>query len=317
MSRGVGAIEPIQNVIPDWGAVIVATLTQLGDGWFLLTLLGVLYWTQADDQDEVLLVGGLLVAGVGLYRGLKYSFELPRPDQSLIDPAVLLSVVEPFYEATAHASGYGFPSGHATSSAIVYFGLAAVLPVETRRTRFGVAALLVGTVSLTRVALGVHFLVDVVVGVVLGGAVVLVGVMALDRVTAKRVTPVLGTAVVLNGFYVLTSDGTATAVAVLGGAVGLFGGWQLVLYTRELAEATPDTETVRLRLGLGAVALVGLGLALVTSPLLSTATTPIVGGSILGFAVAIGVVVPIARHNPETWTHTFGVLQQHLHSKHG
>jgi membrane-associated phospholipid phosphatase len=313
MSRGVGAIEPIQSAIPDWAGIVVAILTQLADGWFIVTLLGVLYWTQKDERDELLLVGGLIIAGVGLYRSLKYTFERPRPDQPLLDPTVLPSALQPFYEATAHATGYGFPSGHATAGAIVYFGLAVVLPVSTRRKRLGVATLLVVTVSVTRVALGVHYLVDVAVGIVLGGTVVLVGIPLLDRLVADRASLVFGSAVALNGGYLVASDGTPTAVLILGGAVGLFGGWQLVVLARELSETVPNAKTVRFRLGLATGTVTMLTLALVTA--LSMAATAVVGGSLLGFVIVVGVVGPTARQNPETWGHAVGSIKQGLDSR--
>lgn len=155
MSRGIGEFTPIQENIPEFLAVVIALLTQLGDGWFLITLLAVLYWSNAAKQDEILLVGGILACGIGLYRGLKFLFGLPRPEQPLLDPELLPWIIRPLYELTAHASGYGFPSGHATMSTIVYFGLATVLTVGTRRQRFTAAGTAVGIVGFSRIALGV------------------------------------------------------------------------------------------------------------------------------------------------------------------
>ena len=45
MSRGIGGIDPIQELLPDWMALGVGLLTQLGDAWFLVLLLAVLYWS--------------------------------------------------------------------------------------------------------------------------------------------------------------------------------------------------------------------------------------------------------------------------------
>jgi undecaprenyl-diphosphatase len=62
-----------------------------------------------------------------------------------------------------------FPSGHATSSAIVYFTLAALAgqAVRERRVRYyltACAVLLVATIGVSRVYLGVHWPSDVVAG---------------------------------------------------------------------------------------------------------------------------------------------------------
>ncbi|MGP7794776.1 phosphatase PAP2 family protein [Sphingomonas sp. CLY1604] len=67
------------------------------------------------------------------------------------------------------ASGYSFPSGHATSSAIVYLTLAALAGQVTRdrasrRYLLVVAVLLVGAIGCSRVYLGVHWPSDVLAG---------------------------------------------------------------------------------------------------------------------------------------------------------
>jgi undecaprenyl-diphosphatase len=78
------------------------------------------------------------------------------------------SLVNPV--ATAH--GKSFPSGHAMSSTFTYGALLLVfLPVIARRYRpviVGGAALLVAAICFSRLALGVHYISDVVGGVVLG-----------------------------------------------------------------------------------------------------------------------------------------------------
>lgn len=232
MSRGFGEVEAIQSVVPDWLAVVIALITQLGDGWFLFALLVWLYLTRHQRRDDVLLVGGLLACGVGLYRGLKYLFRLPRPGSPVIDSEVLPSVIAPLYEGAAHATGYGFPSGHATSAAVVYIGLATVLTVGTRRQRFAVAGAVVTLVGFSRVVLGVHFLVDVVAGVATGTALVALAFQVGDRTPGSRETAVFAGAVVLNAFYVVTSDGHVEAVLMLGASVGLLAGWRLLVYAR-------------------------------------------------------------------------------------
>lgn len=67
------------------------------------------------------------------------------------------------------ASGYSFPSGHATSSAVVYLTLAALAGQVTRdraarRYLLVVAVLLAGAIGCSRVYLGVHWPSDVIAG---------------------------------------------------------------------------------------------------------------------------------------------------------
>ena len=95
--------------------------------------------------------GGLLDTVV------KVAVNRPRP--SLVDPV-----------ATAH--GKSFPSGHAMSSAIGYGALLLVfLPVVAPRLRriiVGAVAVMLAAIGFSRLALGVHYITDVLGGYVLG-----------------------------------------------------------------------------------------------------------------------------------------------------
>jgi membrane-associated phospholipid phosphatase len=100
-----------------------------------------------------------LAGGAVLNELLKGLFARPRP--SFADPLVL-------------ETGYGFPSGHAMLSLIVYGVLAyfAVLGLRTWRARTAVvlgAALLVLLIGFSRMYLGVHYFSDVVAGCTAGG----------------------------------------------------------------------------------------------------------------------------------------------------
>lgn len=106
------------------------------------------------------LVGFLVASGVGggaVDSVLKLAVDRPRPD--LAGPV-------------AEAFGKSFPSGHAMMSLVVYGGLLLVfLPVVHRRWRVTVVACvtaLVAAIGLSRLALGVHFVSDVVAGWVMG-----------------------------------------------------------------------------------------------------------------------------------------------------
>jgi membrane-associated phospholipid phosphatase len=94
---------------------------------------------------------------------------------SLLDTVVKLAVDRPrpfLVDPVAHARGKSFPSGHAMSSTVVYGSLLLVfLPGIARRWRPVLVSGAIGLVlaiAFTRLALGVHYLSDVVGGVVLG-----------------------------------------------------------------------------------------------------------------------------------------------------
>jgi undecaprenyl-diphosphatase len=95
----------------------------------------------------------------------------------ILDPTLKIAVgrLRPVVEhPVAVGGGNSFPSGHALSSIIVYGALLLVfVPVLPRRARQPVIAglaVLVGLIGFSRLALGVHFLSDVVGGWCLGVA---------------------------------------------------------------------------------------------------------------------------------------------------
>lgn len=97
----------------------------------------------------------VMVGEAALNAGVKYLVDRDRPV---------------FADPVAHASGQSFPSGHALG-AFVTFGLLVLLVPR----RWKVAAAVVGglavlLVSYSRLALGVHYLSDVVAGWLLGAA---------------------------------------------------------------------------------------------------------------------------------------------------
>jgi membrane-associated phospholipid phosphatase len=103
----------------------------------------------------------------------------------LVDTAVKVLVNRPrpvLDNPIAHAFGKSFPSGHAMSSTVVYGALLLVfLPALPRRARPPVVAAtvaLVLAICASRIALGVHFLSDVLGGLVLGLAWLLASVAA-------------------------------------------------------------------------------------------------------------------------------------------
>ena len=95
----------------------------------------------------------------------------------LLDPSLktLVGRVRPVVaDPVAHAPGNSFPSGHALGSMIVY-GMLTLVFLSLARGRWrgalvALAALLVAAIGFTRIALGVHFLSDVVAGWLLGVA---------------------------------------------------------------------------------------------------------------------------------------------------
>ncbi len=119
----------------------------------------------------------------------------------LVNSTVKVLVDRPrpvFDHPLGHAMGKSFPSGHAMSSTVVYGALLLVfLPALPRRARpyaVGGVVTLVLLIAASRLALGVHYLSDVLGGVVLGLAWLAASVAAFRVWVTERgrpATPVL------------------------------------------------------------------------------------------------------------------------------
>jgi len=104
-----------------------------------------------------------------------------------VDTVVKVAVGRPrptFDEPIATAFGNSFPSGHSMSSLVCYGALLLVfLPLIAQRWRplaIGATVLLVLAIGLSRLALGVHFISDVLGGYVLGAAWLIGSVAAFE-----------------------------------------------------------------------------------------------------------------------------------------
>lgn len=149
-------------------------LTQLGDAWFVLALAGWCYWAAPEHVRAPrrlgLVVGALGLAAFGTTALLKPLFAAPRPPgaATISLPSGLPGWLAAALRYGATETGYGLPSGHAVTATVVYGGGSLLIDRGSRRVRATIATLLVVTVGATRVGLGVHAPIDVVVGVVVG-----------------------------------------------------------------------------------------------------------------------------------------------------
>ena len=126
--------------------------------WFYIIVIPAMIWVWRRGHARLAVFLAVTALGGGLLDTVvKEVVDRARP--SLVEPV-----------ATAH--GKSFPSGHAMSSTFVYGALLLVfLPVIGRRYRpivIGGTVLFVAAIGFSRLALGVHYITDVLGGVVLG-----------------------------------------------------------------------------------------------------------------------------------------------------
>lgn len=287
-TRGVG--ETILTTLPDVVVFLFGLVTQLGDQWFFFVAFTSLYWLRRprlSDRPRRVAASfvGLALGSLALVTALKVGFALPRPPTAAMAtaPAWPAPLADLFVAFTTD-DGYGFPSGHALGTTVVYGASAVILDVWDRRRRVIAAAAIVGTVSLSRVVIGVHYGVDVVVGVLLG-LVVLKGVFAVagadDIPGHLDPTRLFGIATVLSALALLVVFATGApthaenAAAALGGSLGGYLGWSRLDDHESLPTLSPPVALVSF-LGAGGLWVVVDALAL-PIPVTVVATGAVVG----------------------------------------
>lgn len=285
--RGIGITEVLHGSVQDPLLVLFAVLTQLGDVWLLFVLGGVLYVAGDEfprwgiERRRGLFVLGLVLTYVALIGVLKQLFLFPRPPGATLPPDVpwVPAILHGVFTDITTADGPGFPSGHALGTTMAWGGFALIV-IKDRLSRswLGVAGGVIGIVSLSRLVLGVHYLVDVVVGVVVG--IVVLGVLYVIADRGTDPSRVLLAAVVI-GAVGLVPGITFESVAAVGSAVG---GW---LVWRGIADSMPAHPTNRVEVvaGFAVLALAGGLFAALY------ALRPPLPLTFLGTALAVGSVV--------------------------
>lgn len=228
--------ELIRDLVPEWLLPAVLAITELGNVVVLLVVFVLDYWY--GDHRRGAHAIGVAFGGMALITALKYAIAAPRP------PATV-NVVP--------IGGYSFPSGHAVTATIGYGILAYDVRVGPKWARYTAAAVVIAAVALSRVVLGVHFVRDIVAGVVVGLAF-LVAAIALTR-HEPRLSFLL--AVGVSVVAVVVGGAAPISVLFLGASVGAALAW-------ELMDGVPRVESTRGRLALllgGVPVLGGLGYA--------------------------------------------------------
>lgn len=268
--RGVGFTRALTAAVPDGFVSLFSVLTQLGDAWFVVAAVATLHWfgpryDLLSERDAARYVA-LGFAIFGTVVGAKALFALGRPPASV---------------ALVAADGYGFPSGHATSAAALYGGAAALLQRPRRRVRWWLAAAAIVLVCATRLLLGVHYLVDVVTGVAIGGCLV-AGVLALTR---RRLEPGYAFTAGLGVLAPILAGPTVDALAACGLGVGaLLGSFVVARHPRRALSVAPTIS--------GYAVCGGLGLAALLAPLPwygVVITSGIAGGGVVALPVTRSV----------------------------
>lgn len=144
----------------EWIERSLIEITALGTGLvvMMIVVISALFLIATQHRFSAFLLLVASAGGIVLNAVLKSSFDRPRPQ---------------LFEWLTEPSSSSFPSGHAMSSAIVYFTVAYLIArLEKRRWMRVVtiisSLLMVLLISISRLYLGVHYPSDVLAGMIIG-----------------------------------------------------------------------------------------------------------------------------------------------------
>ena len=152
-------------------------ITELGSTVFVLGLalsIGIFLVFRGKIPYAIALAISVLGAGATALV-IKETVERARPER--------------MYQAYAE-TGFSFPSGHATLAAAFYgfliYLLWRMMPAGFARTAsVSALALLIALISFSRLYLGVHYLSDVIGGLLLGGLFVWIGILVVKKIAKQ------------------------------------------------------------------------------------------------------------------------------------
>lgn len=162
-----------------------------------------------------------IVGALALSAALKAGFGLTRLPGAADLPGVagMPDAFVPIYTWIVGPGGHAFPSGHATAATVGWLGLAWAFRGKHRNRTLFLAGCLIAAISASRIALGVHRPHEVLAGVAVGLAYLLVAFGVLG--TPRRAFALAGLFGVVGPVTVgLTGDGLLAAAVALGTAVG-------------------------------------------------------------------------------------------------
>ncbi len=188
-----GFLRFLENLRTPVGDAFFSLITRFGEESLFIIIGLVFLWCINKKQGYYLFTVG--VFGLIINQFLKIWFRIPRP--WVKDPN--FTIVESAREA---ATGYSFPSGHTQTAVGAYGGIARLYKKPIIRISCIVLAVLVG---LSRMYLGVHTPLDVIVSTIVAGVLIFVFYPIFERFFENpKVMDIIFAIITLTGIgYVL------------------------------------------------------------------------------------------------------------------
>jgi len=151
-------IQSLRNPFFDW---FFGLITHLGEETFFLVIAILFFWCINKREGYFILITGLV--GTVVNQLAKLFFRVPRP--WVLDPD--FEIVE---AAREEATGYSFPSGHTQNIAGTYGAISAHQP---KKWKTALCVTIIVLVAFSRMYLGVHTPLDVVVSLLIALGLIL------------------------------------------------------------------------------------------------------------------------------------------------
>ncbi|WP_161490723.1 phosphatase PAP2 family protein [Methanonatronarchaeum thermophilum] len=158
-------VEGVVGLVPFWLGLVFLVFSYLGSSYVVFSVSLVRYFRGFGFGFWI----PILLVGYGLFGSLKFLFFIDRPGVSgAVCFSDLPSFLVPVLEGAVGFSSGSFPSGHAVAVAIFTVLIVLDSGVLNRGLRLGLGVLYIVGVGFSRIVLGVHYLGDVIGGVVIG-----------------------------------------------------------------------------------------------------------------------------------------------------
>lgn len=228
-------------------------LTQIGDLYFFILILAIIYWLVDKKYAYKFLFSYILVAGVIGF--LKVLVGRIRPYKYLLEEGYLIPNK---WQETVNRS---FPSGHSSSISSVAYGIDNLYGKTNKYVRISLILALI-IIPFSRLYLAQHFISDIIVGIIIGLVFSAIGFYLFDLMKDKEhiyplfIIPFI--IIVLIVFMVFNKE-SSEVFSAAGGYIGFTTGYYLEkVYVKHNVKATLLQKVLKLLIGFSGIAVIYL-----------------------------------------------------------
>ena len=205
-------IEWIQSWLGTAGTAIASFITFFGEEYFLVAILGFLYWCW--DKEFGKYAGLNIFTGIVWNPMIKNVFLRRRPYFDNPGIKCLKPVDSGADIMDIGAQGFSFPSGHSTNS-VISFGSIAVY--KKQKTLWIIAIVVPLLVGISRFSVGVHFPTDVICGWLLGVAIIALMTLLQKKIEKKWLLYLIIYVISCAGLFYCRTNDYFTGLGLMGG----------------------------------------------------------------------------------------------------